>query len=188
MSKHRASGPEACPESRWVAQQPGRRRGGPRVSRDHRLAVRRRAAGHGADSTSAGDRQAGAEDAPRQVCASTHPPLREPQDQDGPRGRPRTSRDGPTGPRGGRSHRRLPLLRDGAAVRRCCCETGSRSRHANRRLTVDTISILFYDEFVVRNQVSHSDTGRYFITSLAKGIEVLSCFGAGTHSLSLKEL
>ncbi|MDA8072549.1 MAG: hypothetical protein M0Z82_13355 [Actinomycetota bacterium] len=40
----------------------------------------------------------------------------------------------------------------------------------------------------MRNQVSHSDTGRYFITSLAKGIEVLSCFGAGTHSLSLKEL
>jgi len=35
---------------------------------------------------------------------------------------------------------------------------------------------------------SHSETNRYFITSLAKGLEVLSCFGAGTPSLSLKEL
>ena len=35
---------------------------------------------------------------------------------------------------------------------------------------------------------SHSETSRYFITSLAKGLEVLSCFGAGTPSLSLKEL
>jgi IclR family pca regulon transcriptional regulator len=35
---------------------------------------------------------------------------------------------------------------------------------------------------------SHSETKRYFITSLAKGLEVLSCFGAGTPSLSLKEL
>lgn len=41
---------------------------------------------------------------------------------------------------------------------------------------------------MVQSQVSHTDTKRYFITSLAKGLEVLSCFGAGTRSLSLKEL
>jgi IclR family pca regulon transcriptional regulator len=45
-----------------------------------------------------------------------------------------------------------------------------------------------YVGFTMQSLNSHSETSRYFITSLAKGLEVLSCFGAGTPSLSLKEL
>lgn len=56
------------------------------------------------------------------------------------------------------------------------------------RATLDTIADLFYDDFGMRSQTLHSETHRYFITSLAKGLEVLNCFGTGTPSLSLKEL
>ena len=45
-----------------------------------------------------------------------------------------------------------------------------------------------YGDFIMQSRNSHSETNRYFIASLAKGLEVLSCFGAGTPSLSLKEL
>lgn len=47
---------------------------------------------------------------------------------------------------------------------------------------------LLYDYLVVQNETAHSETSRYFITSLAKGLEVLSCFDASNPSLSLKEL
>lgn len=40
----------------------------------------------------------------------------------------------------------------------------------------------------MQNVVSISETNRYFINSLAKGLQVLSCFGHDSPTLSLKEL
>lgn len=40
----------------------------------------------------------------------------------------------------------------------------------------------------MRNRVTHSETSRYFIQSLANGLKVLECFGNGQEGLTLMEL
>lgn len=84
--------------------------------------------------------------------------------------------------------------RAGGVARSNCLVTAAwtlqpwRCRPPLYRTTLDTFTNQLYDYLVVQSETSHSEINRYFITSLAKGLEVLNCFSASTRSLSLKEL